>query len=154
MTEIVKKPIGRRPKKPPKDAAQRIYTAAATGASQKSMAIALGCAHDTLQRWLDENQELRDALDAGRESERQTLHNRVFDIATNGEGRDSLLAAFFLLKSRHGYREGDQEAQANRVSINFQLPGAQPFDPSKVIDAADNRTQPLSAKPLGFTRTG
>jgi hypothetical protein len=30
----------------------------------------------------------------------------------------------FLLKSRHGYREGEQEQQGNRVQITFNLPGA------------------------------
>ncbi|MCY1310270.1 hypothetical protein D9M69_600390 [compost metagenome] len=36
----------------------------------------------------------------------------------------NVTAAIFLLKARHGYREGDQSEIANKVSINFQLPGA------------------------------
>lgn len=35
-----------------------------------------------------------------------------------------VIAAMFLLKARHGYREGDQGETANRVSITFALPGA------------------------------
>ena len=40
----------------------------------------------------------------------------------------SPVPAIFLLKTRHGYREGDQTEQGNRVSVTFNLPGAQPLD--------------------------
>jgi len=149
MTEIIKKPIGRRPKQPPKDAAERIRTAAATGASQKGIATALGCAHDTLRRWLDERPDLLAAFDEGREKERKTLHNVLFEAATGGQGRDSLIAAMFLLKARHGYIEGEQPQQGNRVQINFALPGAKPLETVEVIDAD---AKPLPAITAGTAR--
>ena len=141
----VKKPIGRRPKQPPRDAADVIRNAAATGANRRGISMALGVHDQTLQRWLDEREDLREALEEGREVERKTLHNRVYEMAVNGEGRDSLLAAFFLLKARHGYVEGEQPQQGNRVTVNFQLPGARPFDPAMVIEngTADARTERL-----------
>lgn len=40
----------------------------------------------------------------------------------------NIVAAMFLLKTRHGYREGDQSDTANKVSITFQMPGALPMD--------------------------
>jgi hypothetical protein len=40
----------------------------------------------------------------------------------------------FLLKARHGYREGDQRDESNRVSITFNLPGALKADEYRVID--------------------
>ena len=84
----------------------------------------LGCDKAVLSRWMDEDAELREAFQRGRERERHTLHNVLYRAATEGKGKDALIACMFLLKSRHGYREGDQEQQANRVSINFTLPGA------------------------------
>lgn len=149
MTQIVKKPIGRRPKQPPKDAAEIIRKVAATGATQRGVSIALGCAHDTLQKWLDTYPELRIALDEGRESERKTLHNVLYRTATEGEGRDSIIAAMFLLKARHGYVEGEQPQQGNRVQINFQLPGAKPLETVEVIDGD---AKPLPAIAAGVAR--
>ena len=34
------------------------------------------------------------------------------------------ISAMFLLKARHGYIEGAQDVQGNRVNIVFALPGA------------------------------
>jgi hypothetical protein len=53
--------------------------------------------------------------------ERRALHNQLYRLAME---KDNAPAAMFLLKARHGYREGDQSDQANRVSVNIALPGA------------------------------
>jgi hypothetical protein len=105
----------------PHDAAARIERLAAEGHSLLGIARGLGVGKDALSRWLDEQPALKQALEAGREVERHTLHNVLYRLATEANDK---IAAMFLLKARHGYREGDQEQQANRVSINFQLPGA------------------------------
>jgi hypothetical protein len=68
-------------------------------------------------------------MDEGREAEHKVLHNALFKQAQNG----NITAAIFLLKTRHGYREGDQSEIANRVTINFQLPGAMPLEKFKTI---------------------
>lgn len=107
----------------PPDAADVIRQATATGSTKTGVAMALGCCVDVLNRWLDEDPELQEAFSQGRERERQTLHSRVYETAM-GTGKEALIAAFFLLKARHGYREGEQESQANRVAITFNLPGA------------------------------
>lgn len=76
--------------------------------------------------------------------EHKVLFNALFQQAQKG----NIVAAIFLLKTRHGYREGDQTELANRVSINFQLPGAMPLaqfqkmqgrviDQTKAIDHDD-----------------
>ncbi len=138
-----KKPIGRRPKQPPKDAAEIIRKAAAEGATQRGIGMALGCSHTTFQKWLDEREDLREAMAEGREKERKVLHSVLRQAADNG----NIVAAMYLLKARHeGYLEGHASApQANRVTINFQLPGARPFDPEMVIEngTADARTERL-----------
>ena len=113
--------IGRPRKDPPSDAAPRIEAAAAEGASMLGIAAVVGCSHPILHRWLKEHPELQDAFNRGRESERKVLHNRLFTIATqSGDERTASIAAMFLLKSRHSYREGEQHEQAGpRVTINM-----------------------------------
>ncbi len=113
-------------------------------------AIALGVSDETLQRWLTEFPDLQEAFDKGKERERQTLHDVLYDTATKGTGKDALITAMFLLKSRHGYREGEQEQQANRVNVTFNIPAAQPLDKFMVIDDGNNRAESLPAK---LTRT-
>ena len=141
---------GRPRKQPPADAVQVIQQATAKGATKKGTAIALGVSDETLQRWLTEFPELQEAFDKGKERERQTLHDVLYETATKGTGNHSLIAAMFLLKSRHGYREGEQEQQANRVNVTFNIPAAQPLDKFMVIDDGNNRAESLPAK---LTRT-
>lgn len=119
---------------PPKNAADVIREAASTGASVVGIRHLLKCSYEVFNRWLKEFPELQEALDQGREAERRTLHNVLFETAVHGEGRDKIIAAMFLLKARHGYIEGEQPQQASRVQINFAIPGARPYDPSMVIE--------------------
>jgi transposase-like protein len=118
--------LGGQPRKdPPADAALHIRSFAGDGFSIVGIAEKFGIERKTLDRWLDDFQELREAFDRGREKERHTLHNRLFRIAMESDDEKAAsIAAMFLLKSRHGYREGDPGDQANRVSITFSLPGA------------------------------
>lgn len=141
-----KKALGRHRLQPPPDAADVIRTACATGANKLGVAVALGVSHDVLTRWLAENTELEEAFRQGREKERHTLHNVLYTAATQGTGKEALIAAMFLLKSRHGYVEGEKEATGARVNINFQLPGARPLS-DYVIEAedAEPRVQRLPA---------
>lgn len=131
----------------PPDAADVIRQACATGATKQGVALALGVTRCVLTRWLDEDPELEEAFRQGREKERKTLHNVLYMAATQGGGRDALIAAMFLLKSRHGYVEGEKEAAGARVNINFQLPGARSMS-DYVIEAehANSGTQRLPAE--------
>jgi transposase-like protein len=129
-------------KQPPADALEIITAACATGASKQGVAMALGCDRSVLERWLHERPDLAEAFARGKERERQTLHDVLYETATKGEGRDAIIAAMFLLKARHGYVEGEKEGQANRVNINFTIPGAQPLKDFMVIEHESNdRTQ-------------
>ena len=108
-------------KKPPRDAAQKLLDMSADGVNKKGLAYGLGTTVETLNRWLELYPELQQAVDEGREREHKALHNALYKAAVDG---GNVTAAIFLLKARHGYREGDQSEVANKVSINFQLPGA------------------------------
>ncbi|MBK6008808.1 hypothetical protein JJB11_22150 [Ramlibacter ginsenosidimutans] len=138
---------GRPRKDPPAGAAELIRHAAAHGASQRGVAMALHSNVDCLRRWLDEHPELKQAFDEGREQERAVLHNALYRTATEGTGKDALIAAMFLLKSRHGYVEGDQEVQTNRVAVTFNIPAALPLDKFMVVDdGGTSTTERLPAK--------
>lgn len=118
--------------KPPKDAAEKIKHWASEAASVKAIARRLGVSLETLNTWMDRHPKLRDAMDEGREEEHQMLFNALVKQLDK-----SPTPAIFLLKARHGYREGDQTEVANRVSINFTLPGAvslEQFTKGRVIE--------------------
>ena len=120
--------IGRPRKLPPPDAAERIKAAAAAGYTVPGVAEQLGCQQEILRRWMTDDPALKAAFDAGRDKERFVLHNKLYKDATEGTGKDSILAAMFLLKARHGYREGEQPTDHtnSRVNITIQLPQSLP----------------------------
>jgi len=120
---------------PPEDAEDDVRALAATGFSKQGIAAHFSVSLATLQRWLDEDDALQQAFTVGRDQERYALHNALYRRAMQGDGP----AAMFLLKARHGYREGDQADQANKVTITFVLPGAvRAEDYGKVIDGNDS----------------
>jgi hypothetical protein len=120
---------GRPRKDAPPHAAARIEALAASGHSVVGIARGLNTSMDRLRRWMDEDPALAAAMERGREAERFALHNVLYRAARKG----NIIAAMFLLKARHGYKEGDQSDTANKVQINFTLPGALPPDQFKVI---------------------
>lgn len=111
---------GRPPKRPPPDAAERIRSLSAEGHSTVGIAQQLGVGRKTLDKWRAEFPELDEAYRDGVERERYTLHNVLVEKAKAG----NIVAAMFLLKARHGYREGDQSDQARGANITIALPGS------------------------------
>lgn len=96
---------------------------AADGWSVVGIAEKMGVTQKTFDRWRNEYDDIREAFNRGRERERRSLHNRLYRTAIEGEGREAVLAAMFILKTRHGYREGDPvDSGGTRVNI-FNLPG-------------------------------
>lgn len=112
---------GRKPVKPPANALDRIRSLAADGFSVIGVAQGMGVGKDQLTAWMERDPALKEAFDQGREAERRTLHNKLYRLAME---KDNAPAAMFLLKARHGYREGDQSDQASRVNVTISLPGA------------------------------
>ena len=122
------RPLGRPRTNPTADTAARIEELAAAGCGKNGIAVALNISHHVLGRWLDERDDLLQAYLRGREAERKALHNKLYRTAIEGEGRDALIAAIFLLKSRHGYLEGHEaDAGAARLNVTFSIPGSVPL---------------------------
>lgn len=129
--------IGRPRKEPPPEAAKVIQAAAADGFSVPGVAMLLDTTPDVLRRWMNEYPELKHAFDFGREKERQALHNKLYRDATEGTGKDSIIAAIFLLKARHSYKEGAEVGESNsRVQIDIKLPGA--LSPAVYAEVVEN----------------
>ena len=149
-----KKPGGRPRKLAPPDAAEVIRAATATGASKVGTAMALAVSVDVLNRWLDESPALAEAFAQGREKERQTLHNVLYTVATKANAdKDSLIASMFLLKARHGYQEGQQENQSNKVSITFNLPGALQPEQFTIENGRDRNTANIALSKPNLERS-
>ena len=115
------KRIGRPPKQIPANAAEIVKTMAAEGYGIVAIADRFRISKELLRQWFERDPALQEALDVGREQERRALHNMLYkDAMENGNAT----AAMFLLKSRHGYREGAEVDQSSGVRITFNLPGA------------------------------
>lgn len=148
MTAPVNRPHkkkGRPLKVAPVGAAARIEALAADGFSVIGVAKGMGTSKETLAKWFDADPELKAAFDQGREHERHALHNMLYRAAME---LGNASAAMFLLKARHGYREGDQSETGNRVQITFALPGAMSMDDFKVIGIGTDPDQRVSAQSL------
>ncbi|MDB5851081.1 MAG: hypothetical protein JWP29_4833 [Rhodoferax sp.] len=143
---------GRPRKEPPADAAAIITDACAKGASKIGVAMALAVDVRVLDRWLSEQPSLKDAFDRGRERERGTLHDVLFQCAIGKNGKDSLIAAMFLLKARHGYVEGDQGDHGNRVNVTFNIPGAMPLSSFMTVENEPAPTKRVSDQSSGPAR--
>ena len=124
---------------PPNWVRDRIYNCAATGWTKRGIARSFDVTPQTFDRWLEDYPSLAEAFQNGRDGERQTLHNVLYTLAVNDKDK---VAAMFLLKARHGYREGDQSEQANRVAVVFNLPGAMTPEQYKVVEGVANQPKP------------
>jgi len=112
-----------RPKKQlPRNGLQIIRDMAAAGNREIDIARALGMSYDTYHRIKGEFPPAAEALEEGRGIEHQALVGSLFDAAMKG----NVVAAMFLLKTRHGYREGYMVEHNSTVNVRFEMPGALP----------------------------
>jgi hypothetical protein len=107
----------------PEGAYERVRLWASESASKGAIARRLGMDPKTFRALMERDPELKAAYEDGIEAEHQMLVN-----ALKSQMLTSPVPAIFLLKTRHGYREGDQTELGNRVSVTFNLPGAMTLD--------------------------
>ena len=107
-------------KLPPEGAAEDIRRLASQGFGQLGIAAHFNVSRDCLKRWIDESEDLNDAYELGKETERQALHALVVQSAVMNKPAN--VNAFFLLKARHGYVETDNRTKVNvDVALNNVL---------------------------------
>lgn len=121
--------VGRPRKLPPMDAAIRIEKLAREGRGVVGVASQLGTTREVLRRWMGEDEALTAAFERGKEAERHELHTILLNGARDGEKPN--INAMFLLKARHGYREGDTGDSVPSVNVQINLPGAMSPDQYK-----------------------
>lgn len=85
-----------------------------------AIAGALGMSRETLNQCRKRQPEVADALDEGLAGLEHELVNSLLKAARSG----NVVAAMFLLKCRHGYRETGQTDSAPKVAVQINLPAA------------------------------
>jgi hypothetical protein len=97
---------------PPSNAIAEIRALAAAGSTYIGIAKRFKVSKDTLTRWLDDDPALAESFEQGKDEEREKLHNSLSVKALAGD----IVAAMFLLKSRHKY--DDKAGQRIDVSVD------------------------------------
>ncbi|WP_263351784.1 helix-turn-helix domain-containing protein [Acidicapsa acidisoli] len=130
-------------KHPPAGAATTIEAMAAQGHAIVGIAKHFGVSRETFKRWCDEDEAIQEAFEIGREAERQALHALVVQSAVMNKPAN--VNAFFILKSRHGYRENDSP----NTNVNVGVAVA----PTNVLVIKDHGTdEEWAAKALAQQR--
>lgn len=91
------------------------------GVSETDICKALGMSYKTWQRIKDEDDKAAEALEEARRTEESELVGVLYELAVKEKDK---VAAMFLLKTRHGYVEGAEVANANQVNVQITLPAA------------------------------
>ena len=93
-------------KHPPANAAAEIRSLAADGSTYVGIAKHFKVAKETLNRWLEEDIDLAEAFEQGKDEERHKLHNALSRKALGGD----IVAAMFLLKMQTRLRRQSSSA--------------------------------------------
>jgi hypothetical protein len=112
--------MGRKKIKLPSNGLDIIRRLAERGVKETDIARALGMSFKTWKRIKDENEEARETLEEARQIEENKLFGMLYEKAMEGD----TVSAIFLLKTRHGYREGAELVNANQVNVKITLPGS------------------------------
>ena len=99
----------------------RVVDLASHGCSLRTIAEELGIRWGTFLKRRKEDEELKNAIQAGRGREETALVGRLFKVAMQGTDRDASRACMFLLKCRAGYIEGQAVDQGAGVAIGVQI---------------------------------
>jgi len=108
-------------KTPTEDDLAQIRRLAAKGHGTYSVAEYLGIARATFDRWRRDYPEVAEAWHRGLEEEEHLILGQLLKILKD---KQNPIPGIFLLKSRHGYREGESNQADNRVQIQVTLPAA------------------------------
>jgi hypothetical protein len=97
--------------------------AAAAGVGIAGLAALLGCSREALRQMRERQPELDAAIERGNASNEFELVSLLMQAARKG----AFVPALFLLKAKHGYREGEPP-ESSRPNVIINLPSALPLD--------------------------
>ena len=100
---------------------EQIRRLSAKGHGSYAIAKHLGIDQKTWVKWRREFPEVAEAWHQGLEQEEHLILSELLRIL---QAKDNPIPGIFLLKSRHGYREGESNATDQRVQIQVTLPAA------------------------------
>ena len=129
----------------------RVRNLAAMGNSLRTIAEELGIRWGTFLRRRKEDDLLEEAIQAGRGEEESALVGRLYQTATEGKGKEAITAAIFLLKARHGYREGEPlDRGVTQVGVIVNIPA--PLDSEQYKQLVEVHGETISSEPDDVTR--
>lgn len=119
LTDDVRSEAGGRERNVGAKGIQLVERMAAGGLSDAAIAKALKMNRETFRFCRRRQPEVEEALQRGRSAEEHALFSKLHEAAMKG----NVVAAIFLLKSRHGYRD-QGNATDERPNIVINLPDA------------------------------
>jgi len=100
---------------------KKISRLAERGVNETDICKALDISFPTWKRLKEEDEQAMQALQEARRKEEAELVGVLYEAATVDK---NLTAAMFLLKARHGYKEGADQRQAQQLNVKISVPGA------------------------------
>ncbi|NBC05543.1 MAG: hypothetical protein GVY20_17810 [Bacteroidetes bacterium] len=127
--------MGRKKIKLKKQDYSKIRRLAKRGVKETDICKALGISFPTWARLKEEDEKAIEVFEEARKVEEDMLVGVLYDAAVNDK---NLTAAMFLLKARHGYKEGAEQVNANQVNVKIQMPGAMDSNEYKKLVEVQN----------------
>ena len=113
-----------------------IQILASAGRSQNSIAAALGIGRGAFKACFERQPEARLAWEAGNAADEQFW----LDALRRASATGAFIPAMFILKARHGYREGDQPDM--RPNVTIVLPDA--LSPAQYMQVIQDRPKAIT----------
>ncbi len=110
----------------------KIRTLAERGVKETDMVKALGISYPTWKRLKEEDEKALEVFEEAKKIEEDALVGMLYEKAMKGDST----AAMFLLKTRHGYKEGAEQVNANQVNVKITLPGS--MEPDQYLKEVSN----------------
>ena len=106
--------------RPPANAVATIEELAKSGKSIIGIAKHFGTSVNTFKKWLEEDENLHEAFNSGRDAHKDYLVSLVTQAAVANKGANA--NAMFLLKTMHGFREIDSPSNKTNVNVAVAAP--------------------------------
>ena len=114
----------------------KISRLASRGVNEVDIVKALGISYPVWLRIKEEDEQALQALEEARRKEEAELVGVLYEAAIKNK---NLTAAMFLLKARHGYKEGAEQVNASQVNVKITVPQSMnPDEYKKLVEVNGN----------------